>query len=79
MELSELLRLALENAAGHLANLAYVQELVGNLLHKCDSFETFRAALVEAAWHADTTVQTDARILLNECEYILRRARHGPI
>ncbi len=73
MKPGEVLLVAFENVAGHIHNLSYVRELVGDIAREADSLQSVRARLKQVVAGADITLRTDVRILLDEMEHVLRR------
>ncbi|MFX1415869.1 MAG: hypothetical protein ACFFC0_03605 [Promethearchaeota archaeon] len=72
MSSDEILHLAFENIAGHLANLDSIRSLVQELAGHGHSIDEAIQTLVGMMEEAEVTLRTDLRILINEIRHLMR-------
>jgi hypothetical protein len=72
MSSDEILHLAFENIAGHLANLDSIRSLVEELPGHGHSIDEAIQTLERRVEDAEVTLRTDLRILINEIRHVMR-------
>jgi hypothetical protein len=72
MSSDEILHLAFENIAGHLANLDSIRSLVEELAGHGHSIDEAIQTLERRVEDAEVTLRTDLRILINEIRHVMR-------
>jgi hypothetical protein len=72
MSSDEILLLAFENIAGHLANLDSIRSLVQEITGHGHTIDETTQMLEGKMEEAEVTLRTDLRILINEIRHVIR-------